>query len=558
MSRYRKTASADLYEDLSLAVQSQRFYEELIAPPEIEVPIREYNQRSAFSGIPDGSFVAPDVLPIGEPIDKFCTRLSKEAAQAWKLWTTGTLPVLLSDGTTINPINKPIVDFLLTPEEQKTYIRLKRLKLVEQGRLQQQQDTFVSRLVQESFPSSLDDDTNTNSTIPEESRYFTNQEIIKDQYGNITVHNKKIDRCNGQPAIKHLKNTKIGIVSIVTSNPSYQERLEHLNMSSYQTEKWRKPAKEEETKYLPNVSIQDDPDYINPLSMSSRNFIIWPPASRPYNIVFKVYYANGQVGKIYPTKGIKDYTSLSSIIYMLKSNKTPFTKVVIDEIKLNNKYVPNCKFEIDLRVTYNEDMIPDPINYKKVDPQSVTGMKIIQFLNEQPYLFQEFSWDYKESSEGQKETTTKKVAVGFTVKDPKDSAKNRVYWVYLDEDQNTIGKLKIFSKKVILPQYTYTPYKFYSKEDNLPNYQKIEHPFLATVRVSDGCYYYSKKEERFIYYKEVQQIFFDVLQKKGYLFIKDVPENHYNNVRLFYFVHNSMSTKQQRLQVFLSLNKKYV
>lgn len=551
-----------VYEDLSIAIQTERIFDELVAPPEVEVPIREYSQRSSFSGIPDGTTLHPDTgLPIGETIDKFFARLSRAAKQAWDLWIKPEPEeVLLTNGTTIKPLGRPIDEALLTKEEATRYLRFKRLRKVETGHFQKEEDSYANRLISESFLTSLKDDDELLGQIPDDQRFFLRQKIERDPVGNIKVINEKIDRCQNKegitdPNLRRVLGTSTSTVAISGSNPSYQERLEHITNAELQTEIWRKPVRAERDNYIPNVTPQDDPDFNPPLSSSKKNFNIWPPASRPYNIVFKVVYEDRRVEKIYPAtkKGVKDYTSLSSIIYLHDIRKVQYKSIQIDELRSRpgQEPRPNCKFEVDLRVTYSKDLRPDPNNYKKVDPNSVLGMNLISKLNEQPYLFEEFKWDYEDSDEDGKTRTTKKIAVGYVINHPSE-AKRRVYWVYIDEKKNTIGKPKFLKPMRVAPQVLYRPLCYYSTHLRA----RKEYPFLATIRVSEGYYFFDKREKRYKSFDEVKEAYFNMLLKQSYLFVKQVPENDYTNVQLFHFVHKSTRTKEQRTQIFLSFNNK--
>lgn len=552
MSRYRRAGRSDEYDDMSIVLQTKRSFDELLGPPEVEIPTREYSQRSTGSGIPDGSIFDPtSEAPVGETLDKFFLRLSKAAKQAWDIWTNEDQEMLLSNGTTIKPLNKSIKDAMLTTEESNFLTRIERLYAIEKTLLQREEESFVRRLITESARLTSPGGS---GEIPDSSRFYIEESYEKDHIGQIFFKKEKKDRCKGKATIRFNPVIQISNVEQVTGTPSHAERLEYLNMSAYQTEKWRKTNRSETDNYIPNVTPSDDPDYIPPLSISSRNFVIYPPASRPFNIVFKVCVSkrDKKYYKIYPDRSKKDYVSLSSIIYMLKKQGKVFEEVTIDETKYNDRLVPNCRFEIDLRVTYSDNMTPDPVNYRKIDPESKLGMKLLQMLNEQSYLFKEYYWDHQEEVDGEL-VNTKKVAVGFTVPKPGDNKGKRVYWVYLNEDKRTIGKPAFLRGRWIPPQYTYKPLRYYNQD--APSYLKKEAPFLATVRVSDSYYYYDKKLDKQVSFKEVKENFFKVLEDKGYIFVKEVAESDYSNIRLFHFVHSLAQTIEQRKLIFLTLTE---
>jgi hypothetical protein len=560
---------------MSIVLQVSRNFQLLTEPPQVEVPIREYIQRAERSGLPDGSLHNPHlVAPIGETIDKAAYRMSKAALEAWKAWTT---PVDESQsdpvfdpitGKPIEPLKISIIEALVG-EDKNYYTRIKRLLIVEEGHALRKEQAKVSRKVSESTNFAYNPD---RSPLTPEQRYYEEIEKKIGEFGTVNYSIVKKDRCKGKDTIKYVVGVSAGDVKNVTGAPNYTERLEHINMSTYQTTIWRKPAKEEEDNYIPNTTSQDDPDYINPLCISSRNFVIYPPASRPYNAVYAILEENPKdpsnpkvIRKIYPTKGQKDYTSLSSMQYMLRQKNVPFFKVVISEVTYSNRKYPNCYFEPDLRVTYGEALTPDPNNYKKVDPDSVVGMKILQLLNEQPYLFTEYSWTY-DGEDGPE----KKVAVGFTLPNPKDKFGPRIYWVYLDTNKNTIGKPRnmnfipsdkgkykiALKQKRVHPSIIYKPFTIPAESlDYVPN--KI--PFIATVRVSDNyCYTRldtSTNQRVFVGYEETKNTFFNILFDKGYQYVKEEDESKYSNVKLFHFIHKDLNTKEKRKQAFLSLTQ---
>jgi hypothetical protein len=562
VSRFKSVAKAEDHEDLSIVLQLVRNYESLYQSPDIEVPTREYVQRSERSGLPDGSSYDPSLsAPIGETIDKANLRLSREANEAWDLWTNtqGQPFIDKHTGKLVEPLKEDI-QTLLIGEDKHRFTRVKRLLSVEEGRKKQDQEVKVARKVSES--TNFKWEHNPSSQIPDSIRFYETVEKKVGEFGATDYIVVKNDRCKGKPDIKQTEGVQAADIKAVNGAPNHAERTEQINLSHYQTSIWRKNSRDEKDNYFPNTTPEDDPDYTNPLCISSRNFVIYPPASRPYNAVFVVTSGN-KTKKIYPS-GKKDYTSLSSMKYMLGQKGITFDSVSIEELKYKSgaKY-PNCKFEPDLRVTYGPDLIPNPNSYKKVDPDSKLGMKLLQMLNEQPYQFKEFSWTH-ESEDGPE----KKVAVGFEIPNPNDKIGPRIYWVYLDSKKNTIGKPRfmnffvtddgkmVFRGKRVHPQILYKPLKYPIEGMSfLPK----EIPFIATVRVSHGYGYRrvnaATKQVETVGFEQFKAEYFDVLFKKGYLYIKEEKESLYSNVVLFHFVHKDLATKQQRRNAFLSLTK---
>ena len=541
----------DIY---SIILQNSRNYEELLGPPQIELSPKEGVQRSEASGLPDGSgFEEDQIAPIGEPLHKGIERLSREARKAWEEWVGADNITDIIATPEVALLNCSIEDAMLTEHERLAYTRFRRLKFVEETRFQRREEAHITRLLEESpvFARS--------SLVSHEpvNRFYEERVVSKGEFGQTKIEIARHDRCQGKSEVRSSATVQIPFVQDDRFKPSYAEYLQQATLSSYQTEIWRKPSREEDN-YLPNIGPQDDPDFVTPSDISSKNFNIYPPASRPYNSVFRVYTSETNYKLVYPSKQVsKDYTTVDSLAYMLRQKNYKYTRIQLDEVVYNKgqkKTRPNCKFEIDLRVTYGKEMTPDPEDYKKVDPDSKLGQTLLQLLNEQPHLFKEYVWEYTQDRGDGKQETIKKVAVGFT-SNRHDSIGPRVYWVYLDTNANSVGKLKMLQVKRLAPQISYTPLKAYKEHENLPNYckEKMEHPFLAMVRVSENFYFYHHKENRYINYDEVVDTFIKSLKEKGYVFFRQRLEDGYTSIVNFQFIHSSVKTKAQRRAVLQNL-----
>lgn len=546
----------DKLEDFSIVFQVAATFDDLLAPPAIEAPLSQVVMRAETSGLPDGTITyADNIAPIGETIDKFCARLSKEANQAWIDWTTKP-----PEGFTLG-INKHCLDIQdkLLAEDKKYYEEIKRLKAIEDQIYQEEEDLKVKRLSSECthFHSPHE-----NTDI--QNRYYVKKEIIKGEFGQITVKETKLDRVAPGAKLKIIEGVSSSKVERSIYRISLQESLARYNLTKHETEVWRSPARIEDTKYVPNAfSPEDDLDFIPPSSLVSTNFNIFPPASRPYNCTFRVYYGLNPSyvqktknvdlkqkylrSKVYRPTSKKDYTSASSLAYMIKEKgfKEEF-EVAVDEFMANGRAYPKCKFEIDLRVTYGDNLQPDPNSYKKVDPESVLGLKLLQLLNEQPYLWKEFVWEVTTNHEDGTQTTDKVVAVGFLIENPRDTYGKRVYWVYLNKDANAIGKPSFLRKRVIPPQFSYRPYRLKCSNKEIP--------FISSVRLSNNYCYYNKKRE-FISFDQVVLDIKNYMATKDYLFVRQEQESPYVNISVLHFIHKNMSTKQQRLQAHLTLQR---
>lgn len=557
-----------LDDERSLINEALRNMESLLLPPEIEIPTKEVNQRSSFSGLADGSILDPgNSAPVGESLDKAMVRLSRMAAEAWEAWTNpdNELLGISESGVPIEALKLPLEKALLTESEQILLTRLRRLSKVEDTKFKRSLEARHKRAIEESGFVFKEQE----SKAPISNRFFNVTTREPDGFGSFDEKVKVIDRCDGNDKIKKVTGISVSNIEPSFSNPSVTERNEFIKLTYHETFVWRKSIRPEQELYLPNVGMDDDPDFINPLSLKdSKNFNIYPPASRPYDIVFKLWYDQDpqtgkfrRVKKLYPKAKPKDYTSLSSMVYLIKSKYSRNFELEIDTFKGSKKKDsdeesdrPNCKFEIDLRVSYNDEGVPHPTNYKKVDPMSVLGQKLLLMLNQQPYLFSEYSWEWEEPDKQGNLTKEKKLVVGISYP-ANDKLGKRCYWVYLDRSKNPTSKIKLFRKKIIYPQIRYFTLDKYPKYMDLPNYERVSLPLTASVRVSDNAFYFSKEQGKYINFPEIVENFTAFLASKGYLFVSSAPESPFTNVLLYKFIHNSMVTKQQRKQAYQSLRQ---
>jgi len=486
-------------DDFSIVSQLYRNYEELFESPPIEYPVTEAVTRSSYSDLPDGSDYDESLTaPIGEPLDKAIYRMSRDANRAWQPWIESLLESAPDDVFTVH-------DLFLNSTDKAHYTRVKRLRLVDDGLYQKVEIAYVTRLLSEV--------------------------TWKNSYSSIT---------------------HVSLVSRDSGSPSLKERNSLATLSNFNTNIWRKSASSYlEDNYIPNIGMRDDPDYIPPSGISSRNFAMYTPASRPYNITFKVTLETGAIKLIYPDlRKSKDYTSLSSIRYMLDHNNQKFKHVEIYEIerKTNNQhtqFIPCCSFEPDIRVTYGPQLYPDPSKYKKVDTDTKLGKSLLQKLNEQHHLFQDCVFH---------DGMTKRLVVYYTVSNTNDNIGPRVYWTYVDENtypvasRNKEGRIRMMMPKVVYPQIQYTPLK-YSHSSNY-------YPYYATVRLSEGAFYKHYKTGQWVNFTDIEESVINNLSSKGYLLIDKSREFLSNSVFLYTFIHRDTSTYKQRKKIFLSLISK--
>ena len=552
----------EFYENYSIVRQRARDFQLVLEAPEIEVPAREYSQRSEKSGLADGIFSIDNDAPVGESIAQSAWRISKLANEVWKLWTQVNGSPFILDNQVVNSIDKPIEEFLLTEEERVSYIRTRRLLLVEEGRFKKEQQALHQRAIDEA-KAFKHREIPTVAIISNENRYYDKWITETDEFGHTQTQKVKQDRCEGKPHILINPNVYPSNIEMRTFSPSHAERLALLNLSDHETDVWRKGNRaEEENKLLPSTGPADDPDFTPPSSLSSRNFVIYPPVSRPYNCTFSVFRDDKVIQKIYPIRGRKDYTSLSTIVYNLKQKKIEFSKVEISKYIVQNEEISVCKHEVDIRVTYGEDLKPNPISYKKVDPESPLGIKFLLLLNEQPYIFTEYYLKVDEEVDGKKESV-KKLIVGLKIKNPDDNIGPRVYWVYVKDKP---GQPYFLRKKMTAPQYIYHTLKNYKEYEHLPNYLKIEHPLGVTVRVTRNYYYFDKNLKnprsdtpgRWVSFKEIEDNFVNALDEKGYKLVAIKSESSVTEVILYKFIHQSVEKLKDRNKVIRSLVSQFL
>lgn len=534
--------NTDFY-DQSLVIQNYKNFEELLSSPKLERAIREYSQRSESSGLPDGSTYDELLIsPVGEPLAKAIHRLSQAAITAWEEWISGNDV----DGSRLE---KDIVEAFFDENELAYYTRIKRLKLAEDLRFKKEEYRYQTRLIEESVWR-----TDYSSPEPVVNRFYSSFKKITNEFGEVQLE----DRCKGHAEVRKIPGIQVSNVEPFSYSPSHDERLKNIVLSDHETSVWRKEVNaDREDNYLPNVTPKDDPDYITPSDISSRNFVIYPPVSRTYNNVFVIKYTRNNksfIRRIYP-KLRKDYTSLSSIKYILDQKNFKYDSISIDQ--------RSVKFEIDLRVTYGENLVPDPNSYKKVDPESKLGMKLLQMLNEQPHLFKEYSWSYDEVDENGNKQTTKKLAVAYEVSS-RDDFGSRIYWVYVDDktvllnslvkevSENEKIKIAVNSRK-IAPQIIYKDLCLFTKLDPVYIQKKRRNPYIATLRIGEGYCYFSKDEDRVIYFDDVVARFGAMLIDKGYKLLKVDTEPFDSRVKLYHYLHESVLTKAQRKTIFRNL-----
>lgn len=364
--------------ELSLAHGVLNLYEQRIKEPEVFRPLKEYNQKNDDTALPP------------ENLQTNWRDLSVRALMAWEKWTNpeGEPFELKNDDTVYHPLTQEQLSKLLDEDEAQALAQYK--KDVEES----------------------------------EAKWKEEEEEGFKHVSCATVWKEHPEQ--EEPKAPHL-GFSIGLIQRDTYNRTYEDYTHNCAISQHETEVWRASAKKEELHLAPNCGFRDDPDYIPPVS-GSWNFTSTPPATRIFNATFRVYRADGKIDILHPDKNVaKDYTDVDDVYFLYLQKGIEITNVVVDF----------QRHEIDLRVTYSA--APDPKKYKKLDPQSQAGLKLMKLLNEQPHIWKEHSWEYA-GDEG----TVKKVAYGLTL-GAKDQDKT-TYWIYLN-DTYVKGKNIIYNKK---------------------------------------------------------------------------------------------------------------
>jgi hypothetical protein len=223
-------------------------------------------------------------------------------------------------------------------------------------------------------------------------------------------------------------------------NISFDEFTFRKVVSDYQTNIWRKPYTPPQSD-LGFLDPKHDPDFLPPSSVT-KGFLI-KPANRPHNLTFSVSFCdrNGVLRQeIRKPESKKDYTTVEDMTYLLVSQG--YTDIQVKDITPKEE----IKWELDLRLSPRnapvdgvESLIPNPRNYKKIDPDSPLGRRLVRSLKENPYHeWTEIGWDHP----GPEDKTERKVALVRTGGD-------KMAWCYVDRSSLAPTFKR---KRVIYPQ----------------------------------------------------------------------------------------------------------
>ena len=300
--------------------------------------------------------------------------------------------------------------------------------------------------------------------------------------------------------IPSLNSCKLGIQKRTSYSPSYDDRQEQINRSDYETNIWRVPQEEKDEDLVPNCGYRDDPDYINPSSLS-RPFASTKLARRRFNCWYLVTFRNGDTmveppdcsidkhirtsnGTWQLIPGRKDYASASSIAYRHGNQGRIVDNVEVARSRRNQSSDKNsnhegeygeelCSWEIDLRIS--PGTIPNPTKYQKLDPDREVGNAFLRSLDRNTHLWNEYSWDYRGSVSSESQ---KKVALYISVKNV--HGQDKCIWVYIDDSDINMKK-NPFSRRKVFPQIRFSHYLRSEKRFVLDkNKQRI--PLVAELK----------------------------------------------------------------------------
>jgi len=281
-------------------------------------------------------------------------------------------------------------------------------------------------------------------------------------------------RCKETPGFLHTVSADL------TDSPyniSFDEFTFRKVVSDYQTNVWRVPYSPPQSD-LGFLDPKHDPDFLPPSSVT-KGFLI-KPANRPYNLTFSVTFCdrNGvSRHEIRKPESNKDYTTVEDMTYLLVSQG--LTDIQVKDITPKEE----IRWEVDLRLSTRnapvdgvESLIPNPRNYKKIDPDSPIGRRLIRSLKENPYHeWIEVGWDHP-GPEGEVE---RKVALVRTGGD-------KMVWCYVDRSSLAPTTRR---RRVIYPQTL--PIQNRHADGNLftvgytvryQDYQELDRPFNFLVK----------------------------------------------------------------------------
>lgn len=503
--------------DVSPASSYFSLYKQRMDEPTVETATWEYSRQSV-------DYID---LPETERIDQAISNLSIRARHAFQQWTSelGYQETRYSADGQIIFANLKLDDprKLLTEEEYCLYKEYEEEVNREKLEFQAECDLAARRAEEESFGF----------------KYRESSDLVHPKF-KINNLGKKYDLCQGKYTIKHIRGVSAGIDEKTTYSISHSEFVELIRRSNFETTIIRTAhqGNNYENCY-PNVGIKDDPDFIPP-SETSTLFNSNTPSYRQYNITFQLKYKIGNrivTKKLLPdTKNGKDYTSKSSMIYLLQQKG--YKDFELTEISSST--------EVDIRVTFGK--VPDPVNYRKVDPRSNYGLSFMRLLHGsanssvelKEYSFETEQETVVEDRLGRPRKINEKVTkiCLYCNVAVKYKRKNQIatFWTYLD--QSKVGTLRsVLRNKKTGPQI-----------EDIYIVSKDRRKVLIGHKLRLSLSFVSRtSNQEYLSYAEILHIYKST-KFKDFKLVKIESESFINDVHIHYFIHKDYLTPESRLK----------
>lgn len=446
----------------SIARQNLQMLQERFSDPEVFMPAREYSQKDDVEEDIDNPNIQHSMM-----------KLSYRAQLEFKKW--------LREKILSNP-----EAILMSAEELKKYEEQLRTML------------FLSPREAREYKA---------------AKLLVNKEDIDYKQELETRH---VRACTETKGFLH---THPSTVEYTVHKISQQEIHDRIVMSDYQTNIWRKSSRSENEFGL--FDSRSDPDFAEPAKIY--NGYYFKPAFRPYNLTFSVTYEKDgkMIQKIMRPSSQKDYNTKEDINYLITSQGGK----VIDIKDLTPE--KEIKWEIDLRVSPcsmlpdgGKCLLPNPKKYKKIDPTSKIGRRILRSWKDNFDEWSDVEWEYG----SEKKSAMVRVAA------------DNLIWCYIDEPS-------VYRRKK-RPRVTY-PQCIPIRHRAMPDDQGRPGGFFTvgyTIRYSD--IELLNKPHNYLVRKELNAVL-SRLGNEGFVIAHKSEHDLYGVIEMI-LVHSKLKTARQR------------
>lgn len=304
---------------------------------------------------------------------------------------------------------------------------------------------------------------------------------------------------------------------------TFEEIVDSIKKSKFETSIARpEHSANKNDNYIPNVGMEDDPDFVPPSSIVSKNFSMGEPASRPYNATYlvKIYQDKDQLCKIKeykqgPRKAY-DTTSVSSLAYELRQQGYEHVNITL----------LSSSWEYDVKISKSN--IPVLDEYSTIQNNHPYCQRFLYLMNTNLYhSLTEVVYKTEDSTSVVYYTSFKHNGIYYCIwapLRPEDVGRGKFITVERDGEQTVV-----YSKKTVLPKIERKYLNI--KPDNVN--RVIPHRFMygAILRYST----YIKKNIVAAYYEK--------LEKCGLVVIKSEVVD---DVCFDKFIHPDAMTSSQR------------